>query len=318
MTLSSLLRKMPPFMPVLIILICMFALNGLAEPNSLSPYALKGLISTYLALMFLSVGQTIVIFAADIDLSVGAILGLVNVTLVSMMQVLGGEPAGIFAAMAIALAVGAGCGLLNGILVVVLRLQAIVATFATSVLFLGLALWIMPVAGTPAPRLFWRTFGGRIAGIPFAYFVLAGLLVLIVLLSRSRFVQRLLTVGDDQLAAYQTGLPVQSIRVRGYVACGIFAALAGFCITGDTASGDPNVGGLITLNSVAAAVLGGAALSGGVGTLFGSVLGSLVIGLVGSLVFFLGTPSEWQNLAQGLTVLAALMVGILFGGKARA
>ena len=96
------------------------------------------------------------------------------------------------------------------------------------------------------------------------------------------------------------------------------AALAGFCITGDTASGDPNVGGLITLNSVAAAVLGGAALSGGVGTLFGSVLGSLVIGLVGSLVFFLGTPSEWQNLVQGLTVLAALMVGILFGGKARA
>lgn len=317
MTNRSFLRTMPPYLPVLNILICMFALNGLAEPNSLSAYAIKGLVSTYLALMFLAVGQTIVIFAADIDLSVGAILGLVNVTVVSLMQALGDTPGAILLSMLLAVGVGAACGTLNGVLVVILRLQAIVATFATSVLFLGLALWVMPVAGTPAPRLFWRTFGGRIMGLPFAYFVLAALLVLIFLLARSRFIQRLLTVGDDQLAAFQTGLPVTSIRVRGYIMCGVFAAFAGLCITGDTASGDPNVGGLITLNSVAAAVLGGAALSGGVGTLFGSVLGALVIGLVGSLVFFLGTPSEWQNLVQGLTVLAALMVGILFSGKAR-
>lgn len=310
-------RDMPPYAPVLIILICMFGLNGLAEPNSLSPYALKGLVSTYLALMFLAVGQTIVIFAGDIDLSVGAVLGLVNVSLVTLMQALGDGPWGILMSMGLAIAVGAACGLLNGLLVVLLRLQAIVATFATSVLFLGIALWVMPVAGTPAPRLYWRTFGGRIADIPFVYVVLVALVLIVFLLGRSRFVQHLLTVGDSQLAAYQTGLPVQSIRLRGYVTCGVFAAFAGLCITGDTASGDPNVGGLMTLSSVAAAVLGGAALSGGVGTLIGSVFAALVLGLVGSLVFFMGTPSEWQNLVQGFAVLVALMVGILFGKKAR-
>lgn len=185
------------------------------------------------------------------------------------------------------LLLGLVCGLVNGLVVAALRLQAIVATFATSIFFTGLALYILPVAGTPAPALFWRAYGGRFFGVPFVFYILAVLAILLAVLSRTRLVTQLLAVGDDPQAAYQTGLPVVATRVKGYVLCGLFSALAAFCITGDTASGDPLVGGKMTLYSVAAVVLGGSALSGGWGTVVGSLLGALTIALVNSVVFFM-------------------------------
>jgi ribose transport system permease protein len=261
------------------------------------------------------VAQTYVIYAGDIDLSVGAILSLVNVVLVVLMDRWGGGTGAILAAMAAGLAVGVACGVVNGLVVAALRLQAIVATFATSIFFTGLALFVLPVAGLPAPSAFWRTYGGRILDVPFVFYVVVALAVLIYLMARLKLVTQLLAVGDDAQSAYQSGLPVTLIRIKGYALCGLFCALAAFCITGDTASGDPLVGGKMTLYSVAAVVLGGAALSGGFGTVLGSVFGALIIGLINSLVYFVGTPSEWQNLVQGLAILVALMVGVLVGRR---
>lgn len=224
----------------------------------------------------------------------------------------------VLAALGAGLLVGLACGAVNGLVVAGLRLQAIVATFATSIFFTGLALYVLPVAGMPAPEIFWRTYGGRIFGIPFVFCVVAALAAGLYVLARSRLAMQLLAVGDDAQGAFQSGLPVTSIRIRGYALCGIFSALAAFCITGDTASGDPLVGARMTLYSVAAVVLGGNALSGGFGTVVGSVLGALIIGLINALVFFVGTPSQWQNLVQGLAILLALMAGIMVSRRARA
>jgi len=233
------------------------------------------------------------------------------------MSAMGGDTITVLGAMVIGLGVGLACGIVNGVVVAVFRLQAIVATFATSIFFTGLALWVMPVAGTPAPAAFWRTYGGRILEIPFVFWAAVVLAVVLYLLARTRLAIQLLAVGDDAQGAYQSGLPVTAIRMRGYALCGLFAALAAFCITGDTASGDPLVGGKMTLFSVAAVVLGGSALAGGHGTVVGSVFGALIIGLINSLVYFVGTPSEWQNLVQGLAILVALVAGILIGRRAR-
>ena len=307
-----------PFLPALVILAVLIALNGWFQPRSLSLAGVTGLVKTYLALMLLSVAQTYVIYAGDIDLSPGAIVSLVNVVIVGLMAHWGGDGLAIVAVLVIGLAVGLACGLVNGIVVAVLRLQAIVATFATSIFFTGLALYIQPVAGTPAPAAFWRTYGGRILEIPFVFHAVVVFAALLAILVRSRLSLRLLAVGDGQEAAYQSGLPVTSIRLGGYALCGLFAALAAFCITGDTASGDPLVGGKMTLFSIAAVVLGGSALAGGYGTVVGSVIGALIIGFINSLVFFVGTPSEWQNLVQGVAILLALMAGVLVGRRARA
>jgi ribose transport system permease protein len=307
-----------PFVPALLILVALLALNGFFSPNSLSFRALTGLISTYLALMMLAVAQTYVVYAGDIDLSAGTIVSLVNVVIVVLMEKWGGGALSVLAALAVGLLTGLACGVVNGIVVAALRLQAIVATFATSIFFTGLALYVLPVAGTPAPAAFWRTYGGRIFDIPFVLYVVVVLAIVLFLAARTRLSTQLLAVGDDSQAAFQSGLPVTAIRIKGYALCGVFAALAAFCITGDTASGDPLVGGKMTLFSVAAVVLGGSALAGGYGTMVGSVIGALIIGLINSLVFFVGTPSEWQNLVQGLAILVALMAGIIVGRKARA
>jgi len=306
-----------PFMPALVIMLVLLALNGIWQPRSVGLVGLTGLVKTYLALMLLAVAQTYVIYAGDIDLSVGAIVSLVNVVIVAFMSAMGGDTITVLGAMVIGLGVGLACGIVNGVVVAVFRLQAIVATFATSIFFTGLALWVMPVAGTPAPAAFWRTYGGRILEIPFVFWAAVVLAVVLYLLARTRLAIQLLAVGDDAQGAYQSGLPVTAIRMRGYALCGLFAALAAFCITGDTASGDPLVGGKMTLFSVAAVVLGGSALAGGHGTVVGSVFGALIIGLINSLVYFVGTPSEWQNLVQGLAILVALVAGILIGRRAR-
>ncbi|TKT69321.1 ABC transporter permease [Aquamicrobium sp. LC103] len=307
-----------PFLPALVILVVLFALNGFYQPRSIGLVGITGLLKTYMPLMLLAVAQTYVVYAGDIDLSVGAIVSLVNVTIIVLMQQWGGEALPVLGAMAVGIGVGLACGIINGIVVAAFRLQAIVATFATSIFFTGLALYVLPVAGAPAPAAFWRTYGGRFAEIPFVFYVVVVLAVLLYLLARTRLATQLLAVGDDAQGAFQSGLPVTAIRMKGYALCGLFAALAAFCVTGDTASGDPLVGGKMTLSAVAAVVLGGSALSGGFGTVVGSVIGALIIGLISSLVYFMGTPSEWQNLVQGLAILLALMAGILVGRRARA
>jgi ribose transport system permease protein len=304
-----------PFLPALLILVVLVVLNGWFEPNSLSYRAITGLVSTYLALMMLAIAQTYVVMAGDIDLSVGATLSLVNVVVIVLMERWGGGGGMVLLACFVGILTGLACGLINGLVVAALRLQAIVATFATSIFFTGVALYVLPVAGTPAPAAFWRTYGGRILEIPFVFWVVAALALLLVLLVRTRLTLQLLAVGDDAQGAFQSGLPVAAIRIKGYVLCGLFAALAALCITGDTASGDPLVGGKMTLYSVAAVVLGGSALSGGKGTVVGSLVGALIIGLINSLVFFVGTPSEWQNLVQGLAILIALMAGVFVGRR---
>ena len=310
---AALLRL--PFMPALAILVVLVALNGWFEPNSLSYRAVTGLVSTYLALAMLAIAQTYVVMAGDIDLSVGAILSLVNVVVIVLMERWGGGGWTVLAACVAGVATGIACGLFNGLVVAALRLQAIVATFATSILFTGLALHVLPVAGTAAPAAYWRTYGGRILDIPFVFWVVGALALLLVVLVRTRLAMQLLGVGDDAQAAFQSGLPVTAIRIKGYVLCGLFSALAALCITGDTASGDPLVGGKMTLYSVAAVVLGGSALAGGSATVVGSLVGAFIIGLINSLVFFVGTPSEWQNLVQGLAILVALMGGVLVGRR---
>lgn len=306
-----------PFLPAFCILIMLFILNGISEPRSLSFSSVTGLVSTYLALMFLAMAQTYVVFTGDIDLSNGTILSLVNVVVISLMEYTGDGLGSILFACLIGLLTGLVCGFLNGLIVAGLRLQSIVATFATSILFTGVALFIMPVAGTPAPEAFWVTYSETYFGIPFVFYILAGILALAALLSRTRLQIELLAVGDGHMAAYQSGLPVTLIRIKGYMLCGLFSAMAALCISGATASGDPLVGSKMTLLSIAAVVLGGTALAGGFGTVVGSLIGALILGLIESFVYFAGTPSEWQTLVKGIAILAALMIGIFVSRSAK-
>jgi ribose transport system permease protein len=313
-TVSAFFRRMDlarrPYLPAIAVALLLFVLNGFLQPKTLRPVAIFADISTYLPMILLAVGQTYVVLASDIDLSVGSIISLANVVTVSVMAALGGNQGAIVAGILVGLLVGIMCGAFNGFCVAVLRFQPIVSTFASGIIFAGIALWILPQAGLAAPDVYWETYGDNLAGVPFVLWILAALAVAVALVAKLVFCRSLLAVGGNIQSAYQSGLAVPRLRIGAYILCGAFSALSALCLTGDTASGDPLLGAKMTLGSVAAVVLGGTALSGGRGNPLGSVFGAIILGLIGSFVFFAGVPFEYQNLVQGLIVLAALAGGV--------
>src|SRR5699024_7971072 len=266
---------------------------------------------TVLPLTLVAIGQTYVILTSDIDLSVGAIVSVVNVTTVSIIELLGGGGFGIVGGLLAGLAVGLACGLFNGLLVAYLRFQPIVTTFATGILFGGIALWILPQAGKPVPEAFWRGYAGAWLGLPVVVWITLAALAWIFVFYRTALYRRLVATGGSMTGAYQSGVPVRRVRVAGYTLCGLFAALAAFCLTGGTATGDPLMGQAFTLSSISAVVLGGTALSGATGGALGSVFGALILTLIANVIFFAGLPFEYQNLAKGAIVLAALAAGVV-------
>jgi len=238
-------------------------------------------------------------------------VALVNVVTVTVIAALGGDGTAVVVGLLVGMAVGAGCGLVNGLIIAGLRFQPIVTTFATSIVFSGLALWVLPQAGMPVPEPYWRTYAGTIAGVPTVYVIYLLAFLIAAFLAARPFMTRLKAVGGLRTAAFQTGLELGRLRVSAFMLSGLFGAFASLCLTGETASGDPLMGQTLAMSAISAVVLGGTALAGGVGGTLGSVLGAWVVGMIGSVIFFAGLPFEYQTLVQGLIILAALAGGVL-------
>lgn len=292
-------------------LLALFVVNWVLQPNLVTPNVLKSNLTVFLPVVLVAIGQTYVVLGGDIDLSVGSIVALVNVVTVTAIAALGGGAGGVIGGIAAGILVGIACGLVNGVLIALLRFQAIVTTFATGIIFGGLALLVLPTAGLPVPAEYWRTYGGSLLGVPVVYWIFAFALLVVVVIARRPFFKHLSAVGGQRAAAFQTGLKVGQIRIMAYVLSGVFSAFASLCLTGETASGDPLMGRILALSSISAVVLGGTALAGGSGSAFGSVLGALVLGMIGNVIFFAGLPFDYQTLIQGLITLLALAGGIL-------
>jgi ribose transport system permease protein len=258
-----------------------------------------------------------VVLASDIDLSSGAIVSVVNVVVVSIIDGMGGTGSSIALGFATGLVLGLLCGAVNGFCVSVLRLQPIVTTFATGIVFSGFALWVLPEAGRQVPPLVYKAYAGNLLGVPVVIWILAGAIAFAAVVSRTRFYQALRATGGNIQAAYQTGVPVGRVRFGAYVIPGS-SPLAGFALVGETASGDPLIGGALTLSSVTAVVLGGTALSGCVGGVTGSILGAFILGLINNVIFFAQLPFEWQGLVQGLIILMALAGSVVMARGRRA
>lgn len=295
----------------LLALVALIVINAIFQKNLFTPNVLKSNLTVFLPLVLIAIGQTYVVLAGDIDLSVGATVALVNVVTVTVITLVGGDVTAVLVGLAAGIATGVACGVFNGLLVALLRFQPIVTTFATSIIFGGIALRIMPTSGVPVPAPYWRGYASGLFGVPTVVLIFVGALLVVAFMASRPFIKHLTAVGGQRAAAFQTGLKVSRIRIQAYALSGLFAALGALCLTGETASGDPLMGKTLALASVSAVVLGGTALAGGSGSAFGSVLGALVVGMIGNVIFFAGLPFEYQTLVQGLITLAALAGGVL-------
>ncbi|HEY1011303.1 MAG TPA: ABC transporter permease [Herpetosiphonaceae bacterium] len=292
-----------PFRFVLGLLVLAVAANYSLQPKFFQLSVLSGNLRTHLPLMLLAAGQTLVILAGGIDLSVGAIVSLANVVAIRSLQA---NPDQIILAVALSLGAGVAAGALNGLCVAYGRLQPIVTTFASSFIIGGVAQAILPTPGGSIPAGLDRWYRSNPLSIPLTLWVAAALLGLWGLVRLTRYRRYLYAVGSDAQAAYVSGVPVALVRLSSYLLAGGMAACAGLALTLSTGTGDALIGGPMTLGSIVAVVLGGTRLSGGAGGIAGSLMGVLVLGLIRSIISFADVPLWWQTLADSLIILAAL------------
>tara|TARA_R110002074_G_scaffold91676_4_gene200400 strand:- start:381 stop:1346 length:966 start_codon:yes stop_codon:yes gene_type:complete len=291
----------------ILVLTVLLTLYLTTHPTGANTYVITIWANQCLILALAAIAQFFAVIVRGIDLSVGAVMALTNC--VASYLVIG---SGIEMAFGIAavLAVGVACGLFNGALVVFGRIQPIVATLATASLFVGLALLLRPTPGGRIDYDLADAFTLDVFGIPTALIIAAAIIGLFwVPLRRTGLGLGLYAVGSSEQAAFQSGMPVPVIRLASFAMGGLFAGLAGLYFSFVTTTGDAGIGPNYTLNSIAAVVLGGVALRGGVGTLTGALAGAFILKTIGSLMFFSGLPPLAQPFIEGLILAGAIAIG---------
>ena len=281
-------------------------INFILQPNMLSQETLNNNLRVFLPIVLLTVGQAIVILGGGIDISVGATVSIVNTILATRVG-LDSSPEKMWQFMAISLLAGALAGAINGFFIAYLRLQPIITTYATSFLYGGFALYILPNPGGGIPASVAEIYRSWTPlGIPLAFYVMGAILLLWWYLYSTRFGRFLYAVGGKAQAAYETAVPVTWVQFSTYVISGLMAALSGIAITMLSGSGNAEIGAAMTLTSVTAVVIGGTALSGGIGGVAGPLMGALTLGIIQNIISFAKIDTWWETLVKALIIVAAL------------
>jgi len=263
----------------------------------------------------LSIGLTLVILSGGIDLSVGAVLALAGAIAAQLLKTGVPLPAWgvhldftVAGAVAAGVAVGGLLGFANGIAITRLLLPPFVATLAMLSIARGLTLlWTggFPITGLDPAFGFIGT--GTWLGVPMPVWIVAVLAVAAsVVCRRTPFGRHLYAVGGSERAARLTGLRVERIKVAVYVLGGALSGLAGIMVTARLDSAQPNAGLGYELDAIAAVVIGGTSLAGGRGSIAGTVLGCLIIGVLNNGLALLNVSPFWQQVIKGLVIVAAV------------
>lgn len=316
-----------------LVLAVMVVLASLFIPGFLSRANLTTILLHTSINAILAIGMVFVIVTAGIDLSVGSIIGLAGV--VAAAALTRAAPAGAVPAAALAilaaLAVGAAVGVVNGAMVAWLRVAPFIVTLATMTVARGLARLItggvpigFPDAGdahfaerVAALDALHAVGGGRlpVPGLPAGFPVPAVVMLILVaagafVLTRTRFGRYVFAVGGNEEASRLSGVPVQPVKLGVYVIAGACAGFAAALMTGQLRSGGPDAGLMYELNAIAAAVIGGTSLFGGVGSAWGALGGALLIGVLNNALDLLGVQAFWQEIAKGVIILLAVLFDV--------
>jgi len=261
-------------------------------------------------LIIASFAQTLCLITTGIpDLSVGAIVSLSNVIAATVMTT---GPFGYIPGVLLALLAGGVFGLLNGIIITKGRIQPIIVTLATSAIIGGVALAILPNPGGLVHPGFCQKLTGYYYGIPVPLIVLVFLtFIMWILMRKTMFGRSILAIGGNENSAYSSGIQVDKIKILTFVLSGVLSAMAGIFLSARMYSGDPTVGEPVTLNTIAATVLGGTTLSGGKGTIIGTIAGAIIIKIINNILNLYGITSFYQYIFQGLILISVLTFSFL-------
>jgi ribose transport system permease protein len=272
----------------------------------LDPDNLLNIVRQTSMIAIMAVAMTFVLSAGEIDLSVGAVAGLVSVTTAMAIR-----EAGPVVGTLAGLLTGIGVGLLNGILTTRIGIPSFLTTLAMMGIARGTAMWVSGTAAIPIlNRGYSFVFGGGDLGpVPTLLIwvvVIGG--VGHVALTRTTFGRRVLATGGNPIAAHYTGVNTQSVKLRVLLLSSVAAAVAGTLYAGRLHSGRFQLGEGDELSVIAAAVLGGTSLFGGKGTVVGSIVGALMIGLINNGLILMGLEYSQQLIARGVIILLAVAI----------
>lgn len=262
------------------------------------------------ALLFLlASGLTLVILTAGIDLSVGATLGLAACLAGTAIKATGSPWAG----AVVGLGAGAACGFCNGLLVTKLRLPPFIATYGTLWVLHGITYYYM--AGDTIhgfPQSFRQIGSGYLWGVPIpVYFMMAFLGFGTFFAQRTVWGQQIYALGANPVAAHLSGVPIHRRLILVYAISGAMAGVASLIFLARLNSAEGDIGETLTLPAIAAVLIGGTSLFGGIGTVFGTLIGALILTLVLNGMNLLGVNASWQPLVTGVIVVLAVWLDII-------
>ncbi len=297
-----------------VVLITLFIIYAMVGPSVFTVVQFNTLTNEAATVAIAAAGETLVLLVGGFDLSVGAVLSLTNVVIATQI---GNTQGSEVAVVLFAIGIGAGTGLINGLLVNLVRIPSIVATLAMSFFWGGVALLVLSQPGGEVPLQFVNWFTGNIGTAMPAVLVLILVIVgLWLLLKRTRFGQAIYAVGGDSAAAAANGIRVKLTSVLAYVLAGLLYGVAGVVLTAQSASGDPHLGDPLLLPVFAAVVIGGTVFGGGRGDVVGSLIGAYILYIIADILFSLGVSSFYTNIVNGVVLLTAVVAGSITGVRA--
>lgn len=300
-TLGKLARELRAVWMLLIVAAILF----IATPLFLTgPNLLNVLLATSVTVLLAS-GQTFVIINGEIDLSVGAVLGISGATSAMVMQT---QP--LIVGILAGIGVGAAAGLMNGLLVTFLRMPSFIATLGTMSMLEGLSLFITqgnPIAVKDAGFL--AIGQARPLGVPMPVWISLGVVMVFgLLLARSRFGRYIYATGDNAEASRLSGIKVYSVKILAFVISGVLSSVAGFILTARLGTAEPTAGTGLELAAIAAVVIGGTSLAGGRGALIGTFIGAILLGVIDNGLNLLNVSPFLQGVVKGFVILFAVFL----------
>ena len=252
----------------------------------------------------LAVGVTFVLLTAGVDLSLGSVVALSGVACATFAHP--GEHS-VFVPIAVGLLTGAACGLINGALVTRGGVAPFIVTLGMMTIARGLALIVS--GGRPVANMSneLTSLAGDFLGIPIPVLCFAGVAAAAwFFLNRFRLGRHIYAVGGNEHAARAAGVSVERVKLFAYGLCGLLTGLAGVVLAARITTGQPNAGQAYELDAIAAVVIGGTSLAGGVGTIAGTLLGVLLIGVINNGLDLMGVSSYYQAVIKGVIIVGAV------------
>lgn len=299
-----------------ILILMMIILTVATKGTFAQPENLLNVVRQVSAIGVIAIGMTFVIITLGIDLSVGSILAVAAVVATSLAQRPGpnmmyeGLNLPIVVAVLGGLAVGAGLGFMNGVLIAKFRIAPFIATLGMMTAARGAALIYSD--GRPISRLEqpYNDIGqGNFLGLPVP--ILLFLVVAIVahlVLNYTRFGRYVYAIGGNEQAARVSGIKINRVTLIIYTLSGLLAGLAGVILSARIGSGNPQLGTSIELDAITAAVIGGTSFKGGIGTVWGAAVGALIIGIINNGLDLLDVTPFWQMVVKGVIIVLAIII----------